>query len=72
MDLSPGLALAQCPVLLMAGALDPVCPLADAQDIFDALPAQWRRFEPFAECGHGVWRDDAPAALAALRRFIGV
>ena len=71
MDLLPGLAAAQCPVLVMAGALDPVCPLADAEDIAAALPAQWRQFERFADCGHGVWRDDPAAALSVLRRFIG-
>jgi len=70
MDLLPGLAQAQCPVLVMAGELDPVCPLVDAQDIADALPARWMQFEAFSGCGHGVWRDDAAAAFAALRRFI--
>jgi pimeloyl-ACP methyl ester carboxylesterase len=70
MDLAPGLARARCPVLVMAGELDPVCPLADAEDIVDALPAQWRQFERFAGCGHGVWRDDAAAAMVVLRRFI--
>ena len=70
MDLLPGLAHARCPVLVMAGDLDPVCPLADAQDIADALPAPWVQFVPFHDCGHGVWRDDPDAALAVLRRFI--
>ncbi len=70
MDLLPGLARAQCPVLVLAGERDPVCPLADAQDIADALPTQWVQFERFADCGHGVWRDDPDAAFVALRRFI--
>ena len=70
MNLLPGLAAAQCPVLVMAGELDPVCPLADAQDIADALPARWCQFERFADCGHGVWRDDAAAAMTVLRRFV--
>lgn len=71
MDLLPGLARAQCPVLVMAGERDPVCPLADAQDIAAALPARWMQWAPFADCGHGVWRDEPDAALAVLRRFIG-
>ena len=29
----PGLARAQCPVLVMAGELDPVCPVEDSRDI---------------------------------------
>jgi len=70
MNLLPGLARAQCPVLVMAGDADPVTPIEDAQDIVTALPAQWVRFARFANVGHGAWRDDADAALAVLRRFI--
>jgi pimeloyl-ACP methyl ester carboxylesterase len=57
-------------VLVMAGELDPVCPLADAEDIVDALPAMSRQFERFAGCGHGARHDDAAAAMVVLRRFI--
>ncbi|MBP6901992.1 MAG: alpha/beta hydrolase [Burkholderiaceae bacterium] len=70
MDLAPGLAAARCPVLVMAGTQDPVCPLADARDIFDALPAEWRQWAEFTASGHGAWRDEPEAAFAALRRFI--
>ena len=70
MDLRPGLAKAQCPVLVMAGDQDPVCPLADAQDIAAALPPQWRRLERFAGAGHGAWRDEPDAAFTLLREFI--
>jgi proline iminopeptidase len=70
MNLLPGLARAQCPVLVIAGALDPVCPLADAQDIAAALPAAWSQLATFANSGHGAWRDEPDAAFAALRRFI--
>lgn len=70
MNLLPGLASAQCPVLVMAGDEDPVCPLADAQDIAAALPPQWSRLVHFADAGHGVWRDQPEAAFAELRRFI--
>lgn len=70
MNLLPGLARAQCPVLVMAGELDPVCPLEDARDIAAALPAQWRRFKSFPGIGHGAWREQPDAALAVLREFI--
>ena len=70
MDLRPGLANAQCPVLVMAGDADPVTPIEDAQDIVAALPPQWVQFERFANVGHGPWRDDPERAFAALRRFI--
>jgi pimeloyl-ACP methyl ester carboxylesterase len=70
MDLRPGLARAQCPVLVMAGDADPVTPLDDALDIVAALPPGHVTFERFAKAGHGVWRDDPDAAFAVLRRFI--
>jgi pimeloyl-ACP methyl ester carboxylesterase len=70
MNLLPGLAAAQCPVLVMAGALDPVCPLADSQDIAAALPPQWAELAVFEHSGHGAWRDEPAAAFAHLRRFI--
>ena len=70
MNLLPGLANARCPVLVMAGEQDPVCPMADAQDIFAALPARWRQFAGFAHSGHGAWRDEPDAAFAVLREFI--
>ena len=70
MDLLPGLANACCPVLVMVGEEDPVCPLQDALDIAAALPERWRNFHAFPGVGHGPWRDDAPAAFAVLRRFI--
>jgi proline iminopeptidase len=68
--LLPGLAAAQCPVLVMAGEEDPVCPLADAQDIAAALPPQWAKLVSFPGAGHGAWRDDPQAAFATLREFI--
>jgi len=69
MDLRPGLAQVQCPVLVMAGEQDPVTPPEDAAEIVAALPAQWVQFERFAGVGHGAWRDDPEAAERVLRRF---
>lgn len=70
MDLLPGLAAVQCPVLVMAGEQDPVTPPQDAQEIANALPPQWLAgFERFAGVGHGAWRDDPEAAERVLRRF---
>jgi len=70
MDLRPGLARARCPVLVMAGELDPVCPLQDSLDIAAALPAEHMQLSTFAHSGHGAWRDEPDAAFARLRRFI--
>jgi pimeloyl-ACP methyl ester carboxylesterase len=70
MDLRPGLAAVQCPVMVLHGELDPVTPIDDAEEIVAALPPRWVQFERFAGAGHGVWRDQADAALAVLRRFV--
>jgi pimeloyl-ACP methyl ester carboxylesterase len=70
MNLLPGLAHAQCPVLVMAGVLDPVCPLEDSQDIAAALPPALVQLAVFERSGHGAWRDEPDAAFARLREFI--
>jgi pimeloyl-ACP methyl ester carboxylesterase len=70
MDLRPGLARAQCPVLVLAGDADPVTPLDDARDIAAALPSRWGRLACVEGAGHGTWRDRPDAALALLREFI--
>jgi proline iminopeptidase len=58
------------PVLVMAGELDPICPIETSEEIAEALPASLVRFERFADCGHGVFRDDPERAFAVLRDFI--
>lgn len=70
MNLLPGLAQARCPVLVMAGEQDPVCPLADSLDIAAALPPSLVQLATFAHSGHGAWRDEPEAAFARLREFI--
>ena len=70
MQLLPGLAQVQCPVLVMAGALDPVTPLQDALEIAAAIPAPFGQLATFEQAGHGAWRDMPGEAMAALRGFI--
>lgn len=70
LQLLPGLARAQCPVLVMVGEEDPVCPLDDALEIAAALPPQWMQLARFPGVGHGAWRDDPKAAFAVLRQFM--
>jgi len=70
MNLRPGLAAVQCPVLVMHGDADPVTPIEDAEEIAAALPPQWRQFQGFSHVGHGPWRDDPEGALALIRRFV--
>jgi len=70
LNLLPGLARAQCPVLVMVGEEDPVCTLDDARDIAAALPKLCADLVVFPGVGHGAWRDDPDAAFAVLREFI--
>ena len=69
-DLLPALARVRCPTLVLGGEEDPICPIETSQEIAEALPASLVRFERFADCGHGVFRDDPERAFAVLRDFI--
>lgn len=70
MQLLPGLARVQCPVLVLAGTEDPVTPLADAQEIAAAIPAPWGRLVCVDGAGHGTWRDRPEEAMRVLRAFV--
>ncbi len=70
MDLRPGLAGVKCPTLVLAGALDPITPLACSRAILAALPAGVGELVVFDEAGHGVHRDTPERAEAILRRFL--
>ena len=68
LDLFPELGHITAPTLVLAGELDPITPVADAQDIAAAIPhAQLRVFEG---AGHGVFRDKADEAMALIREFV--
>lgn len=69
-DLRPDLARAACPVLVLAGEYDPVCPIESAQELVAHLPAGCARFERFARSGHGVFHDEPERALEVIRRFV--
>ena len=69
-DLRADLAHIASPLLLLSGADDPVTPVAAAEEIAAAVPAHLLRFERFANCGHGVLRDQPDAVRAVVREFI--
>ncbi len=69
-DLRADLARAQCPVLVLGGEHDPVCPIVGSEEIAECLPAEHVRFERFAHSGHGVFRDENDKAMAILREFV--
>jgi len=70
MDLLPGLASVSCPTLVVAGEVDPICTLADAEDIVAALPADKVRFERFPKAGHFVQDIDSERFFGLVRQFI--
>jgi proline iminopeptidase len=70
MNLLPGLASVQCPVLVLAGTEDPVTPLEDAREIAAAIPSPWGRLVTIPDAGHGTWRDQPEVAMRVLRAFV--
>ena len=67
-DLFPELSSIKCPTLVLGGELDPITPVADAEDIAAAIPqAELRIFEG---AGHGVFRDRPEEAVAVIREFV--
>ena len=70
MNLLPGLAAVRCPTLVLAGAHDPITPVACAEAIHAALPAGVGELVVFDDAGHGVHRAQPERAEAVLRRFM--
>lgn len=58
-----------CPTLITAGDLDPVTPLEAVEEMAAHIPDRVRQFEVFADCGHGVHRDD-PRAYEVMKTFL--
>jgi pimeloyl-ACP methyl ester carboxylesterase len=67
-DLLPELGAIGCPTLVLAGELDPITPVADAEDIAAAIPHS--ELVVFDGAGHGVFRDKPAEALEAIREFV--
>jgi pimeloyl-ACP methyl ester carboxylesterase len=71
MDLSAGLSAICVPTLILAGAHDPITPVACSEEIAAALPAGLAELHVFENAGHGVHRDEPDRAETVLRRFMG-
>jgi len=69
-DMLSDLAGLRCPTLVLAGELDPICPIEAADDIASAVPRELLTYRRYPKCGHGAYRD-VPEALDDIRRFIG-
>lgn len=70
MDLRPGLARVEVPTLVVAGAVDPITPAADALDIGAAIGEAHARTQIVPRAGHGVWRDREAVFFEALDAFL--
>jgi proline iminopeptidase len=69
-DLTERLPEIRCPVLLLAGELDPIVTIADAEELAAALPPDRLRFERFANAGHLLAIEQPEAVLALIREFV--
>jgi pimeloyl-ACP methyl ester carboxylesterase len=67
MNLAPGLAAARCPVLVLAGELDPVCPVAMSDEIVAALVNADVTYVRIPNASHD---DVGPRSIATIRSFI--
>ncbi|TDC04507.1 alpha/beta hydrolase [Nonomuraea longispora] len=68
-DLRGELRDVRCPVLVAAGARDPITPLASAREIMTGLPAG-ARLEIFEESGHFIADTEGERFFSLLRAFI--
>jgi pimeloyl-ACP methyl ester carboxylesterase len=68
-DLLADLGRIRCPTLVLAGELDPICPIEGAEDIARAVPPEWLTYRRYPKCGHGAYRD-VPEAFDEIRRFV--
>jgi proline iminopeptidase len=71
MDLTADLAGVRCPTLVLAGALDPITPLATAEEIVAALPPELVTYEVFERSGHLIPDTEPDGFFAAIKSFLG-
>jgi proline iminopeptidase len=69
-DLTERLDEIRCPVLFLAGELDPIVTIADAEELAAALPPDRLRFERFPDAGHQLAIEQPDAVLALIREFV--
>lgn len=67
MDLGPGLAAVTCPVLVLGGERDPVCPIEMSEEIVASLANADVRFERIPDASHS---DVAARAHDVIREFV--
>ena len=70
MNAGAGLANVRCPTLILAGAYDPITPVACSEEIAALLPPGLGELHVFDEAGHGVHRDAPERAEKVMRKFL--
>jgi len=69
-DLRADLGEVRAPTLVLAGEDDPMTPVEASEEIVALLTSAPVRFERFADCGHGTYRDQPERTEAFLRDFL--
>jgi pimeloyl-ACP methyl ester carboxylesterase len=60
----------RCPVLVLAGEDDPVCPLPVVEELASQLPAETTRLVRLPRARHTIFRDRPDLAFPAVRHFV--
>ncbi len=69
-DFTRRLSEIRCPVLLLAGELDPIVTIEDAEELAAALPPDRLRFVRFADAGHLLAAEEPEVVLGLIRDFV--
>jgi proline-specific peptidase len=59
----------RCPTLITAGGIDPITPIAGLDELAECIPKEFRQYEVYPECGHGVHRD-TDAVFEVIKKFV--
>ena len=70
LDILDQLSLVSSPTLISVGRLDPVTPVAGAEEIVGALPEGIAQFEVIDGAGHFSWMDAPERFWPMLTEFI--
>jgi proline iminopeptidase len=69
-DLRGSLDRITCPVLVLAGEDDPICPASGSRAIATEIGPELCTLQVVPDCGHGVCQDQPEVGFAAIRAFI--
>ena len=60
----------RCPVLVLTGEDDPICPLPVVEELVSRLPAQTTRLVRLPGARHTIFRDRPDLAFPAVKTFV--